>query len=81
MLKIEMAGAYSTCWEKRSVFRVLMGKRGGKRPHVKHRLGLEYNIRMEFQEVACGGKDWIKLAQNSDSWYAFVNEGMRFRVP
>ena len=59
----------------------LDGKRGGKRPLVKHRGRLEYNIKMDFQEVVRGVMDWIKVAQDSDSWHAFVNAVMSFRVP
>jgi len=27
----------------------------------------EDNIKMDLQEVGCGGRDWIKLAQDRDS--------------
>jgi hypothetical protein len=30
-------------------------------------LGVDESI-MELQEVRCGGKDWIELAQNRDRW-------------
>jgi hypothetical protein len=28
--------------------------------------GVEDNIKMDFQEVGCGGKDWIEVAQDRD---------------
>jgi hypothetical protein len=41
----------------------------------------ENNIRMDLGEIAWGGVDWIRLAQNTDQWGALVNTLMNFRVP
>jgi hypothetical protein len=58
-----MGGAYSAGGEDRGVYRVLEGKPDGKRPLGRHRRGWEDNIRIDLQEVRCGGMDWIGLAQ------------------
>jgi hypothetical protein len=46
----------------------------GKRPLGRPRRRREENIRMDLQEVGCGGMDWIELA-------AIVNAVMNLRVP
>jgi hypothetical protein len=48
--------------EGRGVYRVLVGKPKGKRPLVRPRRRWEDNIKMDLQEVGCGGMDWIELA-------------------
>jgi len=39
------------------------------------------NIKMDLQEVQCGGLDWIDLAQDGDRWLAVVNVVMNLRIP
>ena len=65
---------------ERGVCRVLVGKPEGKRPLGWPRLRWEDNIKMDLQEVGCGGMDWIQLTQDMDRWRALVNEVMNLRV-
>jgi hypothetical protein len=54
--------------EGRSKYWVLVGKPEGKRPLGRAKPRWEDNIKMDPQEVGCGGMDWIELAQDRDSW-------------
>jgi hypothetical protein len=63
-----MGGACRAEGEERGVYRVLVGKPEGKRPLGRTRRRWEENIRMDVQEVGCGGLDWIGLAQDRDRW-------------
>jgi len=67
--------------EGRGVYRVLVGTPEGKRPFGRPRPRWEDNIKMDFQEVGCGGVGWIELAQDRDRWRALVNAVMNFWVP
>ena len=67
--------------EGRGVHRVLVGKPEGKRPLGRPRRKWEDNIKMDLQEVGCGGMDWIELAQDRDRWRALVSTVMNIRVP
>jgi hypothetical protein len=66
--------------EERGVYRVLVGKLEGKRPLGRPRRRWKDNIRMDLQEVGCGGMDWIGLAQDRDTWRALVNAVMNLRA-
>jgi len=61
--------------------RVLVGKPEGKRPFGRPRHRWEDSIKMDLQEVGCGGMDWIRLAQDRDRWRALVNVVINLQVP
>jgi hypothetical protein len=65
----------------RGVYRVLVEKPGGKRPLGRPRRRWKDNIKMDLQEVECGGIDRIELDQDTDRWRALVNAVMKLRVP
>jgi len=67
--------------ERRSVYRVLVGKSEGERPLRRPRHRWEDNIKIDHQELGCGGMDWIELAQDRDRWRAVVNVVMNLQVP
>jgi hypothetical protein len=52
--------------EGRGVYRVLVWKYQVRRPLGRPRRRLEDNIKMDLQDVGCGGVDWIGLAQDRD---------------
>jgi len=75
------AGHVARMGEKRGMCRVLVGKAEGKRPHERPRRRWKDDIKMDLQEVGCGGMDWFELAQDRERRPALVNAVANFRVP
>jgi len=75
------AGHVARMGEMRDVYRVLVWKPEGKRPLGRSRHRWEDKIKIDLQEVGCGGVDWLELAQDRGRWRALVNAVMNFRVP
>ena len=67
--------------KRRGVYRVLVGKPEEKSPLRRPSHRWEDNIMMDLQKVECGDRDWIELAQDRDSWRAFVKAVTNLRVP
>ena len=73
-----MGGHVARMGDRRGLYRVLVGKREGKRPLWRTRRRWKDNIKMD--EVGCGDTDCIDLAQGRDRCRALVNAVMNLRV-
>jgi hypothetical protein len=51
-----------------------------ERPQGRPRRKLEYNIKLDLQEVGCGGMDWIELVHDKNRWPELVNAIINLRV-
>ena len=60
--RMRWVGHVARMGERRSVYRVLVGKPVRKRPPGRPRHSWEDNIKMDLQELGCEGMDWIELA-------------------
>jgi hypothetical protein len=67
--------------EKRTAYRILVGKSEGKRPLGRPRRRWADNIKMGLREIGWSGMDWIDLAQDRDQWRALVNMVMNLEGP
>ena len=71
---------YRTSTWTGAIYRVLVGNPEGKRALGRPRHRWEDNIRIDLQELGCGGMDWFELAQDRKWWRALVNVVMDFQV-
>jgi hypothetical protein len=62
------------------VCRVSVGKLEGKIPLVRPRRRREDNIKIDLQEVECGGIEWIELAHDRDRYRALVNAEINLQI-
>jgi len=69
--KNEMGGACSKYGGEKRHIRV--GKPEGKRPLGRPRCRWKDNIKMDLQEVGCGGMDQIELGRDRDRWQTLMN--------
>jgi len=67
-IKKNETGHVAHIGEGRGVCRVLVGKFEGQKPLGRLRHRWEDNIKMDLQEVGCGGMDCINLVQVRDRW-------------
>jgi len=67
--------------ERGGIYKAWVGKPEGKRPLGRPRHRWEDNIKLDIQEVGCGGMDWNELAQDKDRWRALVSAVMNLQVP
>jgi hypothetical protein len=79
--RMRWAGHVFRMEEGIGMYMVLVGKPEGKRPLGRPTCRWEDNIKMDLQEVGCGVKDWIELAQGGCRWRALMNVVMNLRVP
>jgi hypothetical protein len=78
--RMRWAGHAAYMEKRRGVYRGLVGKPEGKRPHGRPRSRWEDNIKLDLQDVGCEGMDWIDKAQDRDRWQALVNAVMNLQV-
>jgi hypothetical protein len=76
-----MDRACSAKGEKRSAYRILVGKPERRKQLGRSRRKWEDNVKMDFREIEWGGMDWIDLARDRNQWKALVDIVINLRVP
>jgi hypothetical protein len=66
--RMRWVGHVALMGERTGVYRFLVGKPEGKGQVGRPRPRLENNMKMNLQQVGCGGIDWIEMAQERDRW-------------
>jgi hypothetical protein len=79
--RIRWAGNVARMGEKRSAYRLLVGKPEGKGPLGRPKRNCVDNVKMNLGEVGWGDVDWIILAKDRNRWRTLVNSVLNLRVP
>ena len=66
--------------ERKSAYRVLVGKPVGRRLLGRPKRRWADNINVDLMEVGWEGEDWVGLVQDGDSWRSFVSAVMNLRI-
>jgi hypothetical protein len=66
--RMRWMGHVANMGDRRDLYRVLVEKPKVKNPLRRSRRRWENNIKMDLQEVGCGGMDWIELARDRDRY-------------
>jgi hypothetical protein len=67
--------------EKRTAYRILVGKPDGKRPLGRPRRRCVHNIKMDLRDIGWDDMDWIHVAQHRDQWRVLVSTVLNLQVP
>jgi hypothetical protein len=78
---VKCGGACRAYGGEQRCIKVLVGKPEGKGPLGRPKRRRVDNIKMDLQEVGCGGIDWIDVAQDRERWLALVNAVVNLQVP
>ena len=78
--KMTWAGHVACVGQKRSDYRILVGKREGNRSLGRHR-GRWKDIKIDLKKIRSEVVDWIHQAQDRNKWHAVVNTVMNLQVP
>jgi hypothetical protein len=66
-------------WGRGEVFKVFW--LGGPKVLGRPRRRWKDNIKMDLRDTETDGANWIRLAQDTVHWRAFVNTAMNLRAP
>jgi hypothetical protein len=64
MKEDKMGGACSLHGDRRSVYNILVGKTGGKRPLGRCMYKREDNVKMDLRKMRLEDVDWIHVARD-----------------
>ena len=78
--RLRWAGHIARLEEGSSAFKVLTGKRTGKRPLGRPRRRGEDSIRMDLEEININAGNWVDSAQDMNYWRVLVNAAFKLRV-